>query len=304
MDDLKEPLMRVVGCVLLLFCLGGCGTEEKKDPGPVKYHDGNAGVDSEAVLEEMADAQRAEAASHQKDEGLGFPKGVVIAPKLPTVEDTLEAIAPLPESSDSFSEVSFTWYVNGTRVSGVTRNLLKPAAGRFVSGDTVYVVARIENLEGHSAEGTSKTIEIVNAKPVMLSDVRNASGLNGLRLKAEDPDGDKLRWSVEAGPPGISIEPNGRIRVRAVDLKEAFSGEVVFVAEDPDGARAELHIPVAVNAAREGTTEVREVKTIKHRKDVSEAEFEKANLDAGDRIEKMSPEEFDRYIREQERRAK
>ena len=296
--------MRVLICALFAFCLAGCSTEKKQESEPVKYHDGNAGVDSGAVLEDMEDAQRAEAASHQKDEGLGFPKGVVVSPKLPTVEDTLEAIAPLPEGSDSFSEVSFTWYVNGVRVSGVTRSLLKPGAGGFRSGDTVYVVARIENLEGHSAEGTSKTIEIVNAKPVMLSDVRNASGLNGLRLKAEDPDGDKLRWSVEAGPPGISIEPNGRIRVRAVDLKKAFSGEVVFVAEDPDGARAELHIPVAVNAATEGTREVREVKTVKHRQDVSESDFEKANLDAGDRIEKMSPEEFDRYIREQERRAK
>jgi hypothetical protein len=138
----------------------------------------------------------------------------------------------------------------------------------------------------------------------MLSDVRNASGLDGLKLKASDPDRDSLRWSVEGGPPGISIEPNGRIRVRAVDLKEAFSGEVVFVAEDRDGARAELHIPVAVNAATEATTEVTEVKTIKRREQVSESEFEKANLDAGDRIEKMSPEEFDRYIREQERRAK
>lgn len=296
--------MRVLICTLSVFFLAACGTYEKHDPGPVKYHDGNAGIDSDAVLEDMADAQRAEAASHQKDEGLGFPKGVVISPKLPTIEDSLEAIAPLPAGSDSFSEVSFVWYVNGARVSGVTRSVLKPAAGRFVSGDTVYVVARIENIEGHAAEGTSKAIEIVNAKPVMLSDVRNASGLNGLRLKAEDPDGDKLRWSVEDGPPGISIEPNGRIRVRAVDLKKAFSGEVVFVAEDPDGARAELHIPVAVNAATEGTREASEVKTVKHRQDVSEAEFEKANLDAGDRIEKMSPEEFDRYIREQERRAK
>ena len=61
---------------------------------------------------------------------------------------------------------------------------------------------------------------------------------------------------------------------------------------------------MAVNAATDATREVREVKTVKHRQDVSESEFEKANLDAGDRIEKMSPEEFDRYIREQERRAK
>ena len=288
----------------LLLLITGCGPYEKHDPGPVKYEDGNAGVDVAGVEEKMSDAHHTEAALHVKVEGLGFPKGVTILPKAPNVEDSLEAVAPLAEGSDSFSEVSFAWYVNGTRVSGVTRGVLKAGAGRFERGDTVYVVARVENLEGHAAEGTSRTIEIVNAKPVMLSNVRNARGLQGVRLEASDPDGDKLTWSVEGGPPGISIEQSGHIRVRNVDLKEAFSGEVVFVAEDRDGARAELHIPVAVNAATAATTEVTEVKTIKHREQVTESEFEKANLEAGDRIEKMSPEEFDRYIREQERRAK
>ncbi len=290
--------------ILSLLSLTACGPYEKYEQGPVQHEDGNAGVDVAGVEADLSDARRSEAASHVKVEGLGFPKGATISPKAPTVEDSLEAIAPLAEGSDSFSEVSFSWYVNGTKISGVTRGLLKPRAGRFERGDTVYFVARVENLEGHFAEATSRTIEIVNAKPVMLSNVRNASGLQGIRLEASDPDGDKLRWSVEGGPPGISIEQNGRIRVRPVDLKEAFSGEVVFVAEDRDGARAELHIPVAVNAATKATTEITEVKTIKHRKQVSEAEFEKANLDAGDRIEKMSPEEFERYIREQERRAK
>ena len=296
--------MRLSLFTIAVLCLAACGDYEKHDPGIVKYEDGNAGLDVAARQADLDAGRRAEAGLHQKVDELGFPRGVKIEPQSPTVEDSLEAIAPLADNADSFADVSFTWYVNGQRVSGVTRGVLKPAAGRFVRGDTIYFVARVENLKGHAAEATSRVIEVVNAKPLMLSDVRNTRGLQGVRLKAEDPDGDKLRWSVEGGPAGISIEPNGRIRVRSVDLNEAFSGEVVFVAEDPEGARAELHIPVAVNAATEATTEVREVKTVKHREQVSEAEFEKANLDAGARIENMSAEEFDRYIGEQERRAK
>ena len=202
-----------------LLSLTACGPYEKHDQGPVKYEDGNAGVDVAGVEAGLSEDRRVEAASHVKVEGLGFPKGVTISPKAPTVEDSLEAIAPLAEGSDSFSDVSFNWYVNGTKISGVTRGVLKPGVGRFERGDTVYFVARVENLEGHAAEATSKVVEIVNAKPVMLSNVRNASGLQGIRLEASDPDGDELHWSVEGGPPGISIEQSGRLRIRAVELK-------------------------------------------------------------------------------------
>jgi len=288
----------------VLLLLTACGTPEKIERGPVQHKDGNVGVDVAAVQGELQAAREAEAAAHKPGPDLGFGKGVSITPQQATVEDTLAANAPLADGVDAFAEVSYTWYVNGVRVSGVTRGTLKSKIGRFERGDTVYFVARVENREGHSAELASKPIEIRNAKPVMLSDVSDARGLNGLRLKAKDADGDKLHWSVEGGPPGISIEPNGRIRVRTVDLKEAFSGEVVFVAEDSDGARAELHIPVSVNAAQAARTEVTEVKTLKRREDVTDAEFERANLEAGERVEKMTPEEFDRYIREQERRSR
>ncbi len=281
----------------------GCDLPETKKRGPIQHKDGNAGVDVSGVESEMRESREKEDANRKSEDKLGFAKAVSISPQTPTVEDTLVANASVAEGVDAFAELSYSWYVNGLRVSGVTRAEFT-SNGRFERGDTVYFTARVENREGHSAEVSSKPIEVRNAKPVILSDVRSARGLNGLQLKASDPDGDKLRWSVEGGPPGISVQPNGRIRVRAVDLKEAFSGEVVFVAEDPQGARAELHIPVSVNAAQEGRTEVQEVKTLKRREDVTDDEFEKANLKAGDRIEKMSPEEFEAYIREQERRSK
>tara|TARA_Y100001968_G_scaffold325035_1_gene365612 strand:+ start:134 stop:1024 length:891 start_codon:yes stop_codon:yes gene_type:complete len=290
-------------CLMILPLVSCQGTEERPER-PIQYRDGNAGVDVAAVEASQEAAHRSEQALHQKDANLGFAKGLFIEPATPTVEDSLVAVAPLVAGVDSFAEVSYSWYVNGRRVSGVTRDRLKPGAGGFQRGDTVYFSARVENVDGQYIEESSKVVEIGNAKPIMLSDVRQARGLHGVRLKAEDPDGDELTWSVEGGPPGVSIDARGRIRVKQVNLQEKFSGEVVFVAEDPEGARAELHIPVSVNAATEARVEEREVTRVKRREEATEAEFEKANLEAGDRIEKMSPEEFERYIREQERRAK
>ena len=45
------------------------------------------------------------------------------------------------------------------------------------------------------------------------------------------------------------------IRVRIGQRTEDFAGEVVFVASDPWGARSEIHIPLAVNAAKDARTE-------------------------------------------------
>lgn len=288
----------------MLLPLWSCGEVEKIERGPVEHADGNVGVDVAAVQADMRAAQEAEAAGLALQKSLGFAAGVTLSPKKPTVSDVLVASAPVAEGVDGFLDVSFTWYVNGMRVSGVTRDQLRVGTGRFERGDSVHFVARVENQQGHAAEVAASPVEILNAKPEILSDVRNASGLDGLKLEATDPDRDSLRWSVEGGPPGISIQPNGRIRVRPVDLKEAFSGEVVFVAEDPQGARAELHIPVSVNAAQAARTEVEEVKTTRTREQMTDEEFEKANLESGARIEKMSAEELDRYLLEQERRAK
>jgi len=296
--------MRYLILFATFLALWGCGEVEKIQRGPVEHRDGNVGVDVAAVQADLRADQEAEAAVRKLQSSLGFAKGVTLSPKKPTVNDVLVASAPVAEGVDGFLDVSYTWYVNGARVSGVTRDELRVGGGRFARGDTVYFVARVENQQGHAAEVASSPIEILNAPPEMLSDVSNARGLDGLKLKASDPDRDSLRWSVEGGPPGISIEPNGRIRVRVVDLKEAFSGEVVFVAEDPQGARAELHIPVAVNAAQAARTEVKEVQKTRTREQMTDEEFENANLESGARLEKMSPEELDRYLREQERRAK
>jgi len=164
------------------------------------------------------------------------------------------------------------------------------------------VVASAIDERGNQAEIAAEAVEILNATPQIETDARARRGIDRLVMKASDPDGDRIRWSIEQGPPGISIDSSGRIRVRAVDVAEAFDGEVLVVASDPEGARAELHIPVSVNAAREEVLGTRTTTTVRRRRDMTDEEYEKLNIDALDRVMDMSEEEFERHTREQEER--
>jgi hypothetical protein len=85
-----------------------------------------------------------------------------------------------------------------------------------------------------------------------------------------------------------------------VDLAEDYDGEVVITATDPDGARAEFHVPVKINAAVKQVKAERKVTQVHTRQTMTAAEFEKANLDNLKRVEGMTAEEFDAYSKQQE----
>lgn len=294
------------GLVVVSLALGGCGGSgggTGSSPGPVQYEDGNAGKDVDGALASRRAEVEAEEARTGRGEGPAFAKALKLEPKEPTVEDTLVATAQLEAPISPFTEVKYSWYVNDRRVSGVTTDRF-PCQGRFQRGDKIYFVAKATDEEQRSVEVQSKSVRVGNSKPSITTDLRKVYGLHGFRLSAEDPDGDTLTWSVASGPPGISVSASGMVRLKQVNIDEAFEGEVVFAAEDPMGARAELHIPVNVNAAREAKVDVEERKTVRHRRDVTDAEFEKASLEAGEAIEKMSPEEFEKYVQKQMERAR
>ena len=93
---------------------------------------------------------------------------------------------------------------------------------------------------------------------------------------------------------GVIITPAGLL------TDDVATAEVV--ASDPEGARAELHIPVTVNAAREEVLGTRTTTTVRRRRDMTDEEYEKLNIDALDRVMDMSEEEFERHTRDQEER--
>jgi hypothetical protein len=293
--------MRIL--LLISLIIAGCSAKPD-DSKPLEYRDANEAGAKEALEEahgERADiqAKRAEVAQRKI---LAITE-VELGPEEPRLDDTLEASALLRPGHSPFAEIEYTWYVNGKSILGVSRDTLDRTKGRWAKRDRVYVVAVATDEHGAMVQMSSNEVMITNSTPSIITDIRGQSGLNGLRLQAEDPDGDKLTWSITDGPPGVTINSSGVLRVDMRNLKEAYNGEVVIAAEDPDGARAELHIPVNVNAATEGTTKESKVNKRVRTADGTLDEYEKVQEKGVERMESMTDKEFKKYMDDQEKNA-
>ncbi len=300
---MPRRLLPLLALLVLPACGSGSDGPEERTPEP--FYDANAaaGIDADAAMSDRQ-AQTDEAiADVEAGRGtpLGFKGEIQITPAEVFVGDTIEAKVRLIDGASAFTDIDWEWTLNGRVLRNVSRSTLTPSVG-YVKGDVITVKATAIDERGNVETKEGPRIVIANSVPRILTDASKRYGLDGLRMEAEDDDGDELTWSIEAGPPGVEIDRRGRVTVRQVDIQEAFNGEVVIAATDTSGARAEFHVPVNVNAAVEEVREAFTTTTERHVGNMTEDEYEKANLDAAERVEQMSEEELREYWADQERR--
>jgi hypothetical protein len=223
-----------------------------------------------------------------------------LLPDEPKASDELQARLPLPADLTQPVNVAFTWTVNGERLVGQGLDRLPSDQGFFRRGDRVKVSAVVTDGDGNVTELSSEAVGIANATPVILTNVRNTSDLDGKELEASDPDGDEITWKIVSGPPGVSITRGGRLQVRVGAMETAWDGELVVGAEDPVGARAELHIPVSVNAAVAAKREEKKVVTATSARQFNDEELARRSEDEVERTMKMSDKELQEYEKKRE----
>jgi hypothetical protein len=297
----RHPLLLCALPLITLGCGGGEGENQATEAAEldvVHYEDVNAleGVDVAAARAE----REARVEVRKSDRPSVSFGGLRIDPDEPTVESSLRAEVEFRRSEGSYADFDIAWYVNDVERVGIRSMTLDSRSGRFKSGDVVSFVVSTLGPTGVAIEAASKKVYIGNSTPEIVTRASGQRGLDGLHLKAEDADGDPISWAIKTGPPGVSIGSDGRVRVRQVDLAQAYDGEVVITATDPQGARAEFHVPVKINAAVAEKKAERKVSRLHTRETMSAAEFEKANLDNLDRVEGMSTAEFEAYTKKQE----
>ena len=292
---------RLTVLLLPFLALPACTEQATRIPNGavVQYEDANEreGVDvSAADTEGAASAETGE----QGPGSVSFGE-VRITPEKPTVDSVLKAEVDFKASGpDSmYAEYDLTWYINDLELVGYRADVLNSRIRRFKKGDGIRIEVSSIAPNGESVESRSEVLFIANSIPRILTDESKRDGIDGLRMKADDPDGDPITWSIVQGPPGVTIDRGGKIRVEHQNLAEDYDGEVVVAASDPEGARAEHHIPVFVNARVEEKMGERTVTKTHTRRTMTDAEYEKANLDNLDRVEAMSAEDFEKHMEAQ-----
>jgi len=145
---------------------------------------------------------------------------------------------------------SFQWYVNNRKRLGKVSRTLKSSS--YSKGD--ILVVEIKATDGkHTVTARSRELEVLNASPEMITQPGSLGSLDGFTIRAEDPDGDVLRFFLEDAPPGLSIdEKRGVLKYAASDNLNA-SGEfrTRIVAEDPEGARVVFPLTLQVTPGQQ-----------------------------------------------------
>lgn len=114
---------------------------------------------------------------------------------------------PLAEDRDDDSiEFEFTWTVNGRTLSDSEAVL---STAHLRRGDAISVSVTASDGYDRSPSLSSPPIQLVNAPPWVAHEpiVSSLEGSFRHTVRAEDPDGDRLRYRLETGPEGMGVEP-------------------------------------------------------------------------------------------------
>jgi hypothetical protein len=192
----------------------------------------------------------------------------------PPAELSFEIVNAKPEVMDSDGDpvtLIYTWYVNGTKLDGVTTKSLDGSAGHFEAGDEVYcTIAGNDGITTGAARATP-VVKIVNSGPsAPVVAVTPAEPYSDEDLLCEvtevsiDPDGDPVTytasWEVNDAPftfGSETIVPGDTVPATYTRPEEVWT--CVMKATDGKGGNTLGETSVFVDSrsgCADGTTEV------------------------------------------------
>jgi hypothetical protein len=165
---------------------------------------------------------------------------VLITPNPATSSSTLEAVAQGKDRDQDQLTYTYRWVVNGETVVGQNESSLDKRY--FHRGDQVKAAATPFDGTEWGKETVSEPVVIKDSPPMIVSMApeRLASMSYRYEVKAEDPDGDPVKFSLGGNvPPGMKIdEVTGVITWQVSIPKEPTTWEYEAVAEDPEGLKS------------------------------------------------------------------
>ena len=218
------------------ICLTSC---TKADRGPSAL----SGTKSEIAVSTVR--QQAEAKTM---EGQLAVTELALKPAVPHRGDVIEVRAESNDTSGSV-EFGYRWSVNDDEVFAATDPVLKTTLKK---GDTVsvHVTPMLGGVEGLPA---SRSVQVVNSPPSVkpdFADIQIKGNGYSFRVQAEDPDGDKLTYSLLSAPSGMMIDP--ATGVISGEYSEAIAGnqKVKVSVKDSDNAEVQVEIPINIGFSK------------------------------------------------------
>jgi len=205
----RQPLTLMLHILLLTFLII-CGCQGKEDkqlagiptPTVTGQQETTAETTGAATSQKSAPAPRETTSFNTAPRITKFD----VEPKNPTISDTIRLSTETSDKEGDTVTIIYQWAKNDIPLSE-TSGALSLSKG-FNRGDKISVKAIPDD---GKVRGTQLTmvVYVANASPVF-KDVSETFGLQGglytHQVKATDPDGDTLTFSLKSGPPDMTVD--------------------------------------------------------------------------------------------------
>lgn len=168
-----------------------------------------------------------------------------LTPSRPTTRDPVQVRATAEDVDQDHLDTDYLWIINGQDRPDLSTSLL--GSDHFDKGDKLQVRVTVSDGETE-VEQLSGEITVINSAPEFVGDPRATGQLDGMTLRAEDPDDDELRFSISGAPAGMSIDrEGGRIEYKGTEEEEGGAYQITITVDDGDGGTAQWSFEVEVS---------------------------------------------------------
>ncbi len=233
--------------LVLLAVLVGCGKDEETPE------------ESTAVVEDLGDEdvvleddQEGGESDTNYDYGSSSP---VTAPRLSSIEivalseDLRDGFKAKPKTTQTDESIRFRyeWKHNGQDLYDDNEDVLE-WRDEFARGDSITVIVTPYDSTSEGVWSAEGTITIPNAPPRITSepDTSFEEGKFTYKVKAEDPDGDSIDYSIRNSPAGMTIEPATGVITWEYDAEDKGDYAVTIIVTDSEGAQTSQELKMTI----------------------------------------------------------
>lgn len=167
-------------------------------------------------------------------------KSFAIEPMPAHSTDDVTARLDMFDADGEYVRSSYQWKKDKEDIPGATASTL--SSDYFKKGDSIGCQVRVSDGESPEVSYYSNETVILNSAPLIISRP-SAEAVEGslyeYQVTAEDPDEDKVEFSLISAPEGMTIDSEtGQIRWQIGEEQQEGRHDFEVIARDPEGAQS------------------------------------------------------------------
>ena len=181
-------------------------------------------------------------------------KSFAVEPLPAHSKDELTARLDVFDADGEYVRSSYQWKKGKEDIPGATESTLSP--DYFKKGDRIGCQVRVSDGESPEVSYYSSETVILNSAPLITSQPSAAAiegSLYEYQVTAEDPDEDKVEFSLSSAPEGMTIDAEtGQIKWQINEQQPEGKYDFEVIVRDPEGAQAVQPVTLTLSSKEGG----------------------------------------------------